>query len=131
MRNLINKKIIFAKSVLVGSLVISVILNLHYYVNMHQENQNVLCNMRARALASYGSEVVTVAYFLEEYLATLNLDIIDKEVSWGLVRAEWEAEICTQGLSEDSGIMYYELRSTASKLTGYFVWGSESFNTTK
>jgi hypothetical protein len=126
-----NKKIIFATSTIVGALVISVMLNLHYYVNLRRENESVLHNMRAWALASYGSEAVTAAYFLEEYLETLDLDIIDEEVAWGIFRAELEADICTQGLSEDSGLMYYELRRTTHVLENYFVWGDKTFNTTK
>lgn len=117
-----NKKTVFAISIVVGALVISVVLNLHYYVSLGRENENVIHNMRARALASYGGEVVAIAYFLEEYFDTLDLDIIDKEVSWGIARARWEAAICTQGLSEDSGLMYYELRHTVHVLESYFVW---------
>lgn len=125
-----NKKIIFVKSVVVGALVISVILNLYYYVSLSRENENILNNMRARALASYGGEVAAVAYFLEEYLETLDLELIDKEVSWGLWRAELEAEICIQGLSKDSGLMYYELRLTAFKLRNYFDFESGYLNIT-
>lgn len=117
-----NNKTIFAISIVVGALIISVILNLHYYVNLRRESENVLHNMRARALASYGGEVVTIAYFLEEYLETSDLDIIDKQVSWGIARAQWEADICIQGLSEGSGLMYYELRHTVHVLENYFVW---------
>lgn len=126
-----RNRTIFVTSIVIVALVVSLMFNLHYYVNVSRKNENVLHNMRARALASYGGEVAAVAYFLEEYLETLDLDIIDKEVSWGVARAEWEADICCQGLSRDSGLMYYELRETAFQLTIYFVWGSAPFNTTK
>ena len=108
-------------AIVVGALIISVIFNLHYYVNLRIDNENVLHNMRARALASYASEVVTVAYFLEEYLETLDINIIDKQVSWGIARAVVEADICTQGVSEDSAPLYYELRKTAHVMENYFV----------
>ena len=127
-----RNRTIFVTSIVIVALIVSLMFNLHYYVNLSRENKNVLHNIRARALASYGSEVVAVAYFLEECLETLDLDIIDKEVSWGLWRAEIEADVCCQGLSRDSGLMYYELRETAFQLTNYFVWGSSGvFNTTK
>jgi len=127
----LRNRIIFVTSIVIVALIVSLVFNLHYYVNVSRENENVLNNMRSLALATYGGEVVEVAYFLEEYLETLDLDIIDEEVSWGLWKAEIEAEICCQGLSRDSGLMYYELRETAFQLTRYFVWGSAPFNTTK
>jgi hypothetical protein len=125
----LRNRIIFVTSIVIVALIVSLMFNLHYYVNISRENKKVLHNMRALALASYGSEVVVVAYFLEQYLETLDLDIIDKEVSWGLWRAEIEADVCCQG---DSGLMYYELRKTAFQLMNYFVWGLNApFNTTK
>ncbi len=126
-----RNRTIFVTSIVIVALVVSLMFNLHYYVNLRRENENVLNNMRSLALSAYGGEVVEVAYFLEEYLETLDLDIIDKEVSWGLGKAEWEAEICCQGLSRDSGLMYYELRETAFQLNRYFEFSGGVFNTTK
>jgi len=63
-----NNKTIFAISIVVGALIISVILNLHYYVNLRRESENVLHNMRARALASYGGEVVKLHISLKNIL---------------------------------------------------------------
>ena len=117
----LNNKIKFVIAIVIGALIISVIFNVHYYVNVRIENKNVLHNMRARALASYSGEVVTVANFLEEYLKTLDHNIIDKQVSWGIARAVIEADICTQGVIEDSAPLYYELRKTARSLENYFV----------
>jgi len=127
----LRNRTIFVTSIVIVALIVSLMFNLHYYVNLSRENENVLNNMRSLALSAYGGEVVAVAYFLEEYLETLDLDIIDKEVSWGLGKAEWEAEICCQGLSRDSGLMYYELRETAFQLNRYFELSGGLFNTTK
>ena len=118
----LNRKTIFLRAVVPCALIISLSFNLHYYVNLRTENENVVNTMRTKALAVYGSEVAAIAYFLEEYLNTLNLDLIDKEVSWGIARAEWEAGIFMKGLDEDSGLMYYELSRTAKTLENYFVW---------
>ena len=126
-----RNRTIFVTSIVIVALVVSLMFNLHYYVNVSRENEKVLNNMRSLALATYGGDVVAVAYFLEEYLETLDLDIIDKEVSWGLGKAEWEADICCQGLIRDSGLMYYELRETAFQLANYFVGPNSPFNTTK
>jgi len=127
----LNSKVNFVIAI-VGALIISVVFNLHYYVNLRREDENVLHNMRARALAVYGGEVSAVAYFLEGYLDTLNLDLVEQEVAWGIARTEWAAEICTQGLSENSGSMYYKLYGTARELENYFVWQIYGpINTTK
>lgn len=126
-----RNRTIFVTSIVIVALIVSLMFNLHYYVNVSRENENVLNNMRSLALATYSGDVVGVAYFLEEYLETLDYDIIDKEVSWGLGKAEWEADICCQGLSRDSGLMYYELRETAFQLANYFVGPNSPFNTTK
>ena len=129
MKQVSLKKVVF---VLAIALIISVIFNLHYYVNLHIKNENILHTIRARALWTYGSEVSVMAYFLNEYLETLDYDLIDKEVNWGIARAIREADIFTQGLSEDSGLMYYELSRTARALENYFVWEIYgSLNTTK
>jgi hypothetical protein len=126
-------KIKFVIAIVFGLLIISVIFNVHYYVNLRRQNENVLHNMRGRALWTYASEVVTVAYFLDEYLETLDSDLLDKEVSWGIARAMREADILIQGLSEDSGLIYYELRRTAWALESYFVgpYARARINTTK
>jgi len=127
----LRNRTIFVTSIVIVALVVSLMFNLHYYVNISRENENVLNNMRGLALSAYGGDVIEVAYFLEEYLETLNLDIIDKEVSWGIRRVEIEADICCQGLSRDSGLMYYELRETAFQLERYFRFSRGLFNTTK
>jgi len=127
----LRNRTIFVTSILIVALIVSLVFNLHYYVNVSRENEKVLNNMHSLALATYSGDVVAVAYFLQEYLKTMDYDIIDKEVRWGLGRAEWEAEICCQGLSRDSGLMYYELRETAFQLANYFVGPNSPFNTTK
>jgi ABC-type glycerol-3-phosphate transport system permease component len=75
------RRIFFAIVIVV--LVLSVTLSWHH-LNLRAQNQNTLNNMRARTLASYGSEIVTMAFFLEEYLKTLDPDIIQQEVRWGI-----------------------------------------------
>lgn len=101
---------------------ISLILNLHFYISLNKENENNLNNMRARALATLGSELTTITYFLDRFVDTMNYSIIHEEVQWAIARAEWEADVCTQGLSENSVPMYDELRRTAKVMENYFVW---------
>ena len=127
-----RNRTIFVTSIVIVALIVSLMFNLHYYVNVSRENEKVLNNMRSLALAAYGSEVVEVAYFLEKFIESQNYTIIREEVRWGLWRAEREADVCCQGLSRDSGLIYYELRKTADQLTNHFVWGSHApFNTTR
>jgi hypothetical protein len=102
-----------------------------YYVDLSVENHNTLNNMRARALASYGSEAVSTSFFLERYLETLNVSIIEQEVSWGIARAIWEADICVQGSNQESGLIYYELKGVSLALESFFVWSDGYANTTK
>ena len=102
-------------------LIISLTLNFHFYINLSKETENNLNNMRARALATLGSELATMAYFLDRFVDTMNYSIIHEEVRWAIPRAGWEADICTQGLSENSEPMYYELRRTAGVMENYFV----------
>ena len=92
-----------------------------YHLDVRAQNQNTLNNMRARSLSSYGSEIVTISFFLEKYLETLDLDIIHQEVRWGIPRAIWEADSCVQGLDPDSGLIYYELKGVALALQFFFV----------
>jgi hypothetical protein len=87
--------------------------------------------MRARVLASYGSEAVATSFFLEKYLRTLDPDIIHEEVYWGIARAIWEADTCVQGLDQDSGLIYYELKGVALALGFFFVDIDGYANTTK
>lgn len=117
-----NIRVSFVIGIVVGALMVSAIFS-YWRVNMLREKENILHNMRAQALWTFGSEVVTVAYFLDEYVKTMDYDLIDKEVTWGIERAIREANICKQGLSENSGLIYYELGRTAWKLESYFVWG--------
>jgi hypothetical protein len=102
-----------------------------YYVNLSAENQNTLNNMRARTLASYGSEIVAMSFFLEKYVGTLDPDIIDHEVDWSIARTIWEADTCVQGLNKDSGLIYYELKGVSLALEFFFVWSDGYANTTK
>lgn len=128
-----SNKVNFVIAIVVGALIVSVIFNLHYYVNLRVENENVLHNMRARALTGYGSEVGLVAHYLEEYLETEDFDIIWPEIGWSIHRATVQADILTQGLSEESGLMYYELKRTAWNLWSYFYYPEiyGPFNTTE
>lgn len=102
-----------------------------YYLNLRAQNQNTLNNMRARSLAAYGSEMVTISFFLEKYLETLDLDIIHQEVRWSIPRAIWEADSCVQGLDPDSGLIYYELKGAALALRFFFVDNNGYENTSK
>lgn len=116
----LNNKVNFVIAIVVGALIISVIFNLHYYVNLRVENENVLHNMRARALWTYGAEVGMVAHYLEEYLQTQDYDIY-KEATWAIYRAKMQGDILTQRTNEESELMYHELKRTAWTLEGYFV----------
>jgi hypothetical protein len=102
-----------------------------YYVNLGVENQNTLNNMRARALASYGSEVTAMSFFLERYVGTLDPDIINHEVGWSIARTIWEADTCVQGSNKDSGLIYYELKGVALALRSFFVDSNGYANTTE
>ena len=128
--NLISRKLV---TVIVSSfLIVSLILNLHFYVNLNKESENNFNNIRARALATLGSELATMAYFLDRFVSTMNYSIIHEEIKWAIPRAGWEVDICTQGLSENSALLYYELRRTISFMESYFVFHSYgTLNTTK
>ena len=117
--------------VLIVALIVALLTSTYYYVNLRIKNENILHTIRARALETYGAEVERIAHYLREYLETFDSDIY-QEAEWALYRAKLQAEICTQGLSEDSGLIYYELSRTANTLRGYFVYGYYGpINTTK
>jgi hypothetical protein len=118
----LNRKLVIATVIVAGALIISLAFNLHYYVNLRRENQNMINTIRARALWTYGAEIGMVAIYLEEYLDTLNFDIIDQEVHWAIYRAKVQADLLKEGLTEDSGLMYYELSRTIRTLENYFVY---------
>lgn len=101
-----------------------------YQMNLLKEKENALNNMRARALWTLGSEMAGVAHFLHECVDTLDYELITKEVRWAVARMVRETYICKQGLSEDSGLMYYELSRMAWHLEHYFLYTEEPFNIT-
>jgi len=119
-------------AVVVGALIISLLFNLHYYATLRVENENLLHTIRARALWTYGDEAGRVADLLEEWLETQNFDIYEEALS-AIYRTGVQAGILTQGLSEESAPMYYELKSTAWTLHHYFWFalGPGAINLTK
>ena len=121
------RHIFFAVAVV---LAVSLAFNL-FFVYLLAQNQNTFNNMRARALASYGSELVTMEVFLEKYLDTRDYDIIQHEVWWGIARSIWTADVCVQGLDQDSGLIYYELKGVGLAIELFFVYSSGVTNTTK
>lgn len=125
----LNRKIGLITVIVAGALMISVIFNLHYYVNLRRENENVLNTIRARALWTYAAEAGMVALHLEEYLQTQNYNIY-KEATWAIYRAKVQADILSKGVSEETGLMYYELKRTAWALENYLIFQNGALNTT-
>jgi len=128
MKQVSLKKVVF---VLAIALIISVIFNLHYYVNLRIKNENVLHTIRARALWTYGAEAYMIVHHFGEYLQTLNNDTY-QEAQWAIYRLTVAGDALTQGVNEESGTMYYELKRTADRMEWCFVHDpSGRMNTTK
>jgi len=103
------------------SLIVFLFVNHNYYVNVRIQNENALHTMRARALYIYGAEANLIVYHFEEYLQTLDNDT-HKEAGWAIYRLTIAGEALIQGVSEESGAMYYELKRTADSMEWNFVW---------
>jgi len=115
----LSRKAIFLIAVAVGALIISLSYNV-YYENKRVENENLLHTIRANALWTYGNEILEAAYDLEEYLETQSYDIYQR-VTLTMYRAGVQGNILTQGLTEESAQMYYELKEAAWTVYHYFV----------
>ena len=127
---LLNRKTGLVLIILIGILILSVALNLHYYVNIARANENVFNTMRSQALVVYSGEISAVAYFLGKYVETSDYELIDKEVAWGVQRAIWLSELCVKGLTRDVGLLYYELFDTAWVLDICIVDATSPLNMT-
>lgn len=115
----LSRKAIFLIVVVVGALIISLLYNV-YYKKKRVENENLLHTIRASALWIYGAEVGQVAYDLEEYLETQSYDIYQR-VTMTMDRARVQGNILTQGLTEESAQMYYELKEAAVTVHVYLI----------
>jgi hypothetical protein len=92
------------------ALVVSSSLNFYFYLAIRIQNENVTNNMMTRALASYGAQIDTTEYFLDEYLSTKNRSILKNEALWCAYGAELTADVCRQSSSEE---LYSQLWNTA------------------
>ena len=106
--------------IIIVSLIVFLYVNHNYYVNVRIQNENALHTMRGRALYIYGAEANLIVYHFEEYLQTLDNDT-HKEAGWAIHRLTIAGEALIQGVSEESGAMYHELKRTADSMEWKFV----------
>jgi hypothetical protein len=110
-------------------LIISLILNLYFYLFLKVENENTENNMRIRGLAAYSDNIDEIGYFFNEYLSTRNSSLIGNEAMWLAYGAESAADVCRQGSNEE---VYNQLYNTAKALFdfGYNSRGGLNINDT-
>ena len=106
---------------LILAILVSLIVFLYVNHNVRIQNENALHTMRARALYIYGAEANIIGYYFEEYLQTLDNDIYNK-AGWAIHRLTIAGDALIQGVSEESGAMYYELKRTADNMEWNFVY---------
>jgi len=114
-----NRRIIIYALILAILVSLIIFLYVNYYVNVRIQNENALNTMRGRALYIYGAEANLIVYHFEEYLQTLDNDTY-KEARWAIHKLTIAGDALIQGVSEESGAMYYELKRTADSMDWKF-----------
>jgi hypothetical protein len=123
---LIKSRIVIA--VFVVSLVTSLALNLYFYVYVLAQNENATNNMMIRALGSYGAQIDSSEYFLNQYLETHNISLVEHEAAWCAYGAQLAADVCRQASNEE---VYYQLWTTAFAVQGFGIYYNGIINDTK
>lgn len=116
--------------VIVLSLIASLALNLYFYLYIQAQHESLVNNMMIRSLGSYGGQIDTSEYFLNQYLETRNRSLIEYEAAWCAYSAQLAADVCREASSE---AVYNQLWSTAVTIQGFAdnIRGGGTVNDTK